>query len=433
MRIVDLSQSPLLPMVADTIRGLTGARDSAELMGGFLSRYSRLRPVQLFVGVQRVDEGAYRVLYTLDATQCHGRLDLERFRADAARRPLQHGGIIPELVQGELPRLAVDLRVENDPALGSSVRGYTRCLALPILGEGREWVLGFSNVQQPPDPDQIAQAMMTANLVGLADRNLRSLREISTLNTRLNDQFEQIARLQQALLPGRIPEIPGLEIATSYLTSDQAGGDYYDFFELPAGRWGILIADVSGHGAAAATVTAMLHAILHSHRSLGTTDGADPAGIMRFANSRLAASGMDGSFVTAFFAVYNPRDASLTYASCGHNPPRLLRAGGEIRALDEAATFPLGIDAGMEVTTARADLAPGDTLLLYTDGITELFGGDRELFGVERLDATLRTTQGGPDEVVDAVHRALYAHRGAATRDDDQTLVAVRHHGLCAL
>ncbi len=425
----------MLPVVLETIRAMTSARDSEELLGGFLSKYAKMRPVQLFVGVQKNDRGESRVLYRVEAAACSERLDLERHKAAAAGLPFTSDGVIAELTQGNLPRLATGLCVRRDPVLGDAIQAYSTCLAIPLLDGGRigEWVLGFGNAPEPPTHEQIAQATMTANLLGVAGRNLRSLREISTLNTRLNDQFEQIARLQQALLPGRIPEIPGLEIATSYLTSDQAGGDYYDFFELPQGRWGILIADVSGHGAAAATVTAMLHAILHSHRSVGAPDAADPAGIMRFANARLTASGMDGAFVTAFFAVYDPKDSSFTYASCGHNPPRLLRAGGNIQALDEAATFPLGIDPGMEVATARAELAQGDTILLYTDGITELFGGQRELFGVERLDQTLRGTKGGPDEIVDAVHRALFAHRGAATRDDDQTLVAVRHHGLCAL
>ena len=229
--------------------------------------------------------------------------------------------------------------------------------------------------------------------------------------------------MQQALLPIEIPEIPDLSIATSYLTSQEAGGDYYDFFPLPGGRWGVLIADVAGHGAAAATVMAMLHAILHGYEG----PEYDPAAVMRYANRRLGMHRIDATFVTAFFAVYDPADHRLTYARAGHNPPRLKRGDtGEVCVLDDAPGLPLGITDEYDIQTGQLELDLHDTLVLYTDGITEAFSADREQFGTRRLDEALIVCSGEPECVVDSVHKALYQHTRSLSRDDDQTIVALR-------
>jgi len=229
--------------------------------------------------------------------------------------------------------------------------------------------------------------------------------------------------VQQALLPREIPKIPGLKIATSYLTSDEAGGDYYDFFPAPNGTWGVVIADVAGHGAAAATVMAMLHAILHGYR------GPDfaPDAVLRYANSRLEACRIESTFVTAFFGVYDPATGRLEYARAGHNPPRLKqRDGGGVRAVDGAHGLPLGITRDYEMRSGSLDLRVGDTLVLYTDGITEAFSAEREQFGIHRLDGALVGCSGEPDCVVDSVHKALYKHTRSLAREDDQTIVAIR-------
>ncbi len=173
---------------------------------------------------------------------------------------------------------------------------------------------------------------------------------------------------------------PGSEIApSSYLTSNESGGDYYDFFRLPGERWLILIADVSGHGAAAATVMAMLHAILHCYSPLNGIDRFDPAQIMEFANDRLLNARLEGNFVTAFLAVFDPATGRFDYANAGHNPPRLKDGlSGKITPIDGAGTLPLGILEDLNATTETIHLKPNDTIVLYTDGITEAFSPPRK-------------------------------------------------------
>jgi sigma-B regulation protein RsbU (phosphoserine phosphatase) len=256
------------------------------------------------------------------------------------------------------------------------------------------------------------------------------MEEINQLNTRLSAQFEEVARVQRSLLPRVMPDIPGLDLATSYLTSDEAGGDYYDFFRLPGGCWGILIADVSGHGAAAATVMAMLHGILHAFVGATSTIPA-PDEVMRYANGRLLEAGLESSFVTAFFAIYNPETSVLRFARAGHNPPIVKRPDRGCVELDsDRAGPPLGVFEPYEVACEEVRLDPGDTLVLYTDGITEAFSASREMFTAAKLMDAISRVSCHPDAVIDAVHQSLFKHTGGArTRADDQTLVVLRRRG----
>ncbi len=439
MYFLDLSNDPGLPVLLEMLPQMTRTDNSRDTLTAFFARYSRVRPIDHYVGClpDPNDPGAFRVLYDVSASAIasgEARHDRDLSREGIQRRPKMRGGFLGEMMGVPAPRLALDIDITADPILGDRVAGMRSCMALPLFQgpDVVEWTFAFSKQSTGFVAQNVTQATMTANLLAIANRNLDSLREIKRLNIQLSDQFEQIAKLQQALLPSSIPDIPGLEIATSYLTSDQAGGDYYDFFALPDGRWGILIADVSGHGPAAATVMAMLHAILHSFGSLRAEDAASPARTLAFANDRLCAAGLEGSFVTAFLAVYSPHSGAIEFASAGHPPPRLLRHGaGRVLTLEDAAAVPLGIVDAVDFESRHAALQPGDTLVLYTDGITELFGPDRSLFGVDRLDASLRQTDGSPDAIIDAVYASLFRYRGQATRDDDQTLVALRHHGVC--
>ncbi|MEZ6317250.1 MAG: PP2C family protein-serine/threonine phosphatase [Phycisphaerales bacterium] len=171
----------------------------------------------------------------------------------------------------------------------------------------------------------------------------------------------------------------------------------------------------------------MLRAILHAYEG----DDRSPVSIMRFCNQKLFAARLDGSFTTAFYATLDTRTGELTWARCGHNPPRLRRADGSVVALDCAGALPLGVTDDPPLEQADVVMHPGDTLVLYTDGITEAFAphaprGSRDMFGTRRLDQALTECSGRPSCVVDSIHSALYAHTGVMDRDDDQTLVVVR-------
>jgi len=411
---------------------MSAATDPNAVMLEFLSRFHRIAGVSFYamVMVDGLEQGQYRVVESgrLDDASVFENVDLspDSIWDVTETLPVCTGGLIGALIEGESPKGFGGLEITNDPVLGDKVSGMRSVLAVPVFrdGEIHFWALMFRTAENPPEMHEARMAVANANLLSRGIDYLTAVQESQRLNERLNQQLLEVAQVQQSLLPTKRPAIPGFSIATSYLTSDDAGGDYYDFFEHPNGLWGLVIADVSGHGAGAATVMAMLHAILHAD----VGDDIDPASVIRRANRHLTRHLRDGTFVTAFYGLLDPETGTLKYSSSGHNPPRLKPAGSEdeIRSLSVAAVPPLGLIDDYEPLTESVQLEPGDTLILYTDGITEAFNRQREMFGVEGLDASLTDCAGNPDCVIESIHRSLYAHTGTRRRADDQTLVVVQ-------
>lgn len=201
-----------------------------------------------------------------------------------------------------------------------------------------------------------------------------------------------------------------------------AGGDYYDFFPLSDGRWGILIADVSGHGTPAAVVMAITHCIAHLH----CDEHMVPSELLNDLNHHLTMryTQSSGHFVTAFYAIYEPTSRRLTYSCAGHNPPRLRHCGeSRVESLDGAGALPMGFSSDVRYKDAEKPLRPGDRLVLYTDGITEAANARGELFGAARLDAVVGDCRDDAQGALDKVLEAVAAFTGGYTASDDRTLV----------
>lgn len=428
MRLTDLSTNPRIASLINLVRDISVAEKPNDALGSVVRNYWPIRPVDymLSVSTRGLSPGHYRITRQINvADVLAGKTVLVPSEPWLYRDliPIRTGGFVHEMIKDGRPTLAQDLDLRGDPVLGDELRVMRSALALPLYHEGRPlyWTIHFDRKPDRFSTDVIEHSLVFGNLLGGTNTRLLLVDEVRSLNAQLNRQFTEVARVQRALIPSRLPEIPGLALAASYLPADQAGGDYYDFFQFTDGRWGFLIADVSGHGPGAATVMAMLHAILHCYNEPAPT----PAGVMRFANSRLVAASIDGSFVTAFFAIYDPRRHVLTFARSGHNPPRIKDGRtGVVRELLGEASPPLGLLDRLELSDESIDIEPGDTVILYTDGITEAFGPRREMFGTSRLDAALAECSGVPDCVVESVHAALYEHTRTRTHADDQTLVA---------
>ncbi len=440
LKFRDLSNEPLLEPVQSMVRAVGAAQSSHEALTAFIAGYGRYRPIQQFVGVvpePGVPDG-FRVIYDVSTlavtrgTETHTR-DLSA--SHIASRPLHTGGVIADLIRLPTPKLASDVDFSGEPALSSNARAMRACMAIPIFSGERiqEWSLALAEAGEALEPRDVVQGTLVGNLLSIGNSRIDAMTEVSRLLNALRNQIDQIARLQQALLPDRLPDHPGLELATSYLASEIAGGDYYDFLPLPGNRLGILIADVSGHGAAAATIVAMLHAILHCYAPPPGT-AFNPGLCLAFVNKRLYASGLEGQFVTAFLGVLDPATGSFTYANAGHPPPRLKRGSdGQVQCLQGSVGLPLAVVDSAETETTTVQLEPLDTVVMYTDGVTEAFDQHRTMFGTERLDDSLERCSGAPDCAVDSIHKGLFRHRGSSTRDDDQTLVIFRYHGVCQI
>jgi sigma-B regulation protein RsbU (phosphoserine phosphatase) len=265
-------------------------------------------------------------------------------------------------------------------------------------------------------------------LFGRGTQNLVLKNQLAAALAALDQELQVVGDIQRSLLPEALPAIPGLDMAAYYQTSARAGGDYYDFFPLDGGGWGMFIADVSGHGTPAAVLMAITHAIAHAQPGTHTP----PAALVGYLNDRLTeAYTRGGTFVTAFYAVFDPATRQMTYSRAGHNPPRLVR-GGRVLALDGEGGLPLGVLEEQPYGESTVRLEHGDLLLLYTDGITEAMSPargpeGRELFGTGRLDNELLSLgDANAARCVERIRAALAEFCAGQQAGDDQTLIAIR-------
>jgi phosphoserine phosphatase RsbU/P len=256
--------------------------------------------------------------------------------------------------------------------------------------------------------------------------------EIPELNHELRHAREELERydklvltIQRAILPQQLPTVPGLDLAVHFADAEDAGGDFYDVYPAGPNRWAIVIADVIGHGLAAAAILALVHAIGNAVQSQQVPPA--PGAALALINKPLATRYLanTGQFVTAFVGLYDADAQVLTYASAGHPPPRLVR-GNEVHRLDADSGLPLGIDDSSIYGNETLQLLAGDRLVLFTDGITESTNAARDLFGDERLDALLHAPASTAAELLDHVINSVRTFRAGRPAGDDETcLVAV--------
>jgi serine phosphatase RsbU (regulator of sigma subunit) len=260
-----------------------------------------------------------------------------------------------------------------------------------------------------------------------------ALEQLKEATERIRAEVEHIAAIQRALLPLKLPIIAGLEIAASYETFDQAGGDLYDFISIsapsgsstgnPSGPWGILVADASGHGPAAAVLTAMVNTLLRSYP--GTPKG--PAEVLSHLNRHLSAKSLESSFVTAFFGIFDPMTLQMVYALAGHDPPlRKAIQSGSIERFADVDGLPLGVMDDTDFAEQTVQLQPGDMLCLYTDGITEATSPLDKPFGLAGIQTCFSASQTSASDVIEQILAGLRAHEAGTRPHDDQTMVALR-------
>jgi sigma-B regulation protein RsbU (phosphoserine phosphatase) len=343
---------------------------------------------------------------------------------DPDRLPVLAGGLLAELIYGDQPRFLNDVRIAADEPAADYLAGHRSLLAVPLYDQGVALNMVVLLRREPAafNPEQFPELVWLSNLFGRATHNLVLSDQLKKAYNDLDQELKVVGNIQRSLLPVELPRIPNMDLAVSYQTSQRAGGDYYDFFPLPADRWGILIADVSGHGTPAAVLMAVTHSIAHSYPGHPTPPGK----LLAHVNHNLATryTGRDGTFVTAFYGIYDPATRELTYASAGHNPPRLKHCeDGSLASLDRVHGLPLGVFEGEAYEETSLRLRRGDHLVLYTDGITEAASPTGEMFGLPRLDEVLAGCPNNAAELLKAVLLTVEDFTAGQPADDDRTLV----------
>ena len=248
------------------------------------------------------------------------------------------------------------------------------------------------------------------------------LQKEMVVRERLETEVQLARQIQQTFIPEVLPEHPNWQFAARWRTARQVGGDFYDVIELPDRRLGLFIADVADKGVPAALFMALTRTLVRA--AVLETDS--PAVALRRVNDLLIPDTKQGMFVTAVYAVLDTSSGELTYVNAGHNPPLWIKSNGNIERLTRTAVA-LGAleDAHMEQHTIQ--LEEGDSVLLYTDGLTEAFNNDGELFGEQRvLDALKSGRMHSAYHVLDSVERALIEFVEDMPPSDDLTMLAVR-------
>ena len=412
-----------LAFVVETMREMSQQTEPQLMVQAYGRRMRQVMPTDRTLSLSRRDLVAPHYRITRSSTW-DGTVNPWLMRE---KLPLFDSGLLGEMIYREQPVILDDLpaRLSPDDPAREFLEGMGSLAFVPMFDRGAALnaVVVMRAARGAFPRETLPEHVWIANLFGRATHNLVLSAELQKAYEAVDKEMQTVADIQRSLLPSKLPRIPTLELAAHYQTSRRAGGDYYDFFPLPDGQWGILLADVSGHGTPAAVLMAVTHSIAHT---LGGPP-SPPGRLLSFINDNLAAryTTDSGTFVTAFYGVYDPATRVLTYASAGHNPPRVGRRDGtHVRAIDRNGSLPLGIDPGVEYDNTVEHLEAGDFLLLYTDGITEARSPAGELFGVDRLDAVVAECTGEAQELVSMILSAVDRFTEARPPTDDRTLLA---------
>jgi len=424
VELADLSSNERLPLLLKLTHKLFDQTQDHGIINEFAEAMGKIRgrSCMVMVRTRDVPKGSYRITRwrTADGQEL---VSPVMHDGQVGGAPVRSGGLIGMITSEEMPQMA-RLDGSADSVMGEWTKGFHSLVSTPLPEKSQpaDWLILMDTPEDRWSMEQLETVVLQANLVGVVIRNLNIARRLQEATVYIQNEIDQIAEIQRSLLPQSFPEIPGIEIAAHYETFDRAGGDYYDVFPDPtgSGRFGFLIADASGHGPSAAVVVAMLHAVVANFSKL-----PEPAEMLEEINSKLFARRIGNSFVTALAAVYDPKSGELRVAGAGHPPP-MIRSGNAARELEFEGGPPLGILERVDSAQGSVILKPGDTVLLYTDGISEAMSIDHKLFGVERIRAALIAAPAGAQQAIEHLNGALKTYIGTAKPSDDQTILVLR-------
>lgn len=238
------------------------------------------------------------------------------------------------------------------------------------------------------------------------------------------------AEIQLAILPQDFPPFDDLkdtvDVYASMKPAKDVGGDFYDITRIDEDHIGLTMADVSGKGVPAAMFMAVSHTLLR----LAGKKKLKPEEVIIESNNVLAAESFDNMFVTLFYAIMNVRTGEMQYVNAGHNPPYILHKDGTLETLPTSKNICLGVLEDYKYTSDSLTLQKGDSLVTFTDGVTEACSTSNELYGESRLEALLPTLAGqSARSILDNVVNAVHAHAEGAEQSDDITMLVAKRLG----
>ncbi len=409
-------------------QAVVSLNDLDEILGTIV----RIMPI--LVGVQRAalylwQNGKFRAAshYGFDAAAEKALIERE-FQSgdfplmDAARDSL-HTAIVP-LRSKDRPARWPRLASLADAELDSALRGDQALLmAVPLAIKND--IFGVMLVEEAPGGRRFRARRLEiingiAQQAALAIQNDLLQREM-VVRERLETEVQLARQIQQTFIPQTLPSHPEWELAARWRMARQVGGDFYDVFELPGRRLGLFIADVSDKGMPAALFMALTRTLVRA----AVIETTSPAAALRRVNDLLVPDTHQGMFVTAVYAVLDLETGELTYTNAGHNPPLWVRKDTVEKLTRTGVALGAAEEARMDERVIR--LEAGDSILFYTDGLTEAFNLEDDMFGEERLLRVLGwESSASAEAMITAVETALNEFVGDFPASDDLTMLAVR-------
>ena len=362
-------------------------------------------PVNLQVLVRTLQASGHRILAARS-----GRAALEI--ASKARPDL----VLLDVMMPEMDGFEVCRAIKARPDTRETV-----VIFLSALGEVSEKVSGLNigaadYITKPIQAEEVLARVTTHLTRQYLERELRRSRD------RLDRELANAADMQRSLLPRRMPEHPAVEFAAFYQTSRHAGGDYYDVIPIGAHRFGVVVADVSGHGAPAAIVMAMIRAVLHTYHDVLD----EPVAVLHHLNRHFEFLWETAMFATAVYGVLDVERRTWRSIRAGHPPPLLVGPSRPVRTVASGESRMLLFGEMDGLADEEEPLAAGDRLVLYTDGLTDRQGPDGQMYDLDRLAAALgRHADAGPATILERLVADVEAFTGGREAEDDQTLLVI--------
>jgi len=400
---------------------------------------SRRVPANVVEDLQRVQKIAQKISSILDldqliesvvheVTQSFGCVEAGVYLHDEVRRELELAGVHGCTLHSKGHRLKIGLQgmvghvastgqmhyapdVRRDPYYIPCEHDVLSEVAIPLLvGDRLVGVFTASHPEVDGFPrQQIRLLQALCDHVAIAVHNARRFQSEREQRAALDREALEARTIQQALLPKSSPYIPGFAISGHSVPARAVGGDWYDFIPFPDGRWGIVLADVSGKGTAAALLASATRGMF---RSLAEAC-CSPGEVLTRLNELMVDDFPAGKFVTMVYAVLDPASRTVVFANAGHLRPLFIDDGGE-HYLDVERGLPLGLSCG-DYSETQIPLSNGSKLLFYSDGITEAVDSHEEEYGLSRLAEHAIRPDASAVSIIDEVR--AYAN-GSGVRDD---------------
>jgi serine phosphatase RsbU (regulator of sigma subunit) len=290
-------------------------------------------------------------------------------------------------------------------AINNQVKGVMNFAA-------EEWqLLSASDLQfLTAGAKQLSSALERAHLYDL----------IRIEHTRMEQELDLARKMQVSLFPDKLPEIDGYSLAAFWQPAYETSGDYYNVFKLPGGLWGFIVADVSGKGAPAALRMAMAHSLIRERVEYELS----PAALLTQVNQALCEQDMDMQFVTSIYAILDPENAVLKYAIAGHPPPFLREASGQVKKLDGRG-IALGINYEAHYEDISLTLAPGDSVVAFTDGVTDANSPSNVSYDLAQLKKAIGSAPAQAVDLLKHIQSTLSDWVREAPNYDDITILAL--------